>query len=629
MASNKSNVPNIYAYRGRHLLSQHHARHEDIPDHELSEMKEALHNHAPTSDSPVCIIGAGMAGLYTAMIFESLKIPYQIVDADTRERVGGRIFTYHFPDSGPYDYFDVGAMRFPDTPFMKRTFDLARNRGLPVNLIPYITQMVEPSPNTFLFYNNARVNNGAPSIIDNPFNVDHINDPSLRTPEGVFQRVAEVLRPFRGLFRVEPGDPPLDVAKAMKDLYKWTDRLSMRSCMSTVFGMSAKDISWCETLDKSTGSYDQALTEIIIGSLASNWPDKPPSQDPNTDWYCFDGGSSTLPEAMFNSLSQVVREATQFRSPITAISEDTENNCMNVSINGIKSSTSYPAIISTVPLPCLSLMDLTGANVTSGQRSAIRELQYEPAVKVGIRFSCPWWETKLQPPIHGGRSHTDLPLRTIVYPSYPEGVTPDKMSKVLIVSYSSTQDAQRLGAFINADGTAQPKLIELVFRDLAAVHGMKIEELWNHYKPGDCFAWDWSRNPFSMGGYAHFGPGAYDVYSEMILPAANGKLFFAGEATSDCHGWVSSALNSAWRAVDQYLTLNQPQSVRQEFWKLWGPTEYWDGTSDRVLVDLGRKPTDGHHGDLELVNLDRRLADRHLVIGLHGSGIRPSRKEST
>jgi monoamine oxidase len=48
-----------------------------------------------------------MAGLYTAMILQSLGINYQIVDADTQERVGGRLFTYHFPgdDPDPGDYY--------------------------------------------------------------------------------------------------------------------------------------------------------------------------------------------------------------------------------------------------------------------------------------------------------------------------------------------------------------------------------------------------------------------------------------------------------------------------------------------------------------------------------------------
>ena len=98
-------APNIYAYRGRRLILQYQARHTDIPDHKLSVLKPILRNPAPTDDLPICIIGAGAAGLYTAMIFESLGISYQIVDADTKERVGGRLFTSHFANGGPYDYY--------------------------------------------------------------------------------------------------------------------------------------------------------------------------------------------------------------------------------------------------------------------------------------------------------------------------------------------------------------------------------------------------------------------------------------------------------------------------------------------------------------------------------------------
>ena len=96
---------NVYAHRGRHLLTAYHDRHQHIPHHELSAITPILQNPPPSDDLPVCIIGTGAAGLYTAMIFESLGISYHLVDANTRERVGGRIFTYHFPNSGPYDYF--------------------------------------------------------------------------------------------------------------------------------------------------------------------------------------------------------------------------------------------------------------------------------------------------------------------------------------------------------------------------------------------------------------------------------------------------------------------------------------------------------------------------------------------
>ena len=83
------------------------------------------------SDKPyeVCIIGAGVAGLFTAMIFDYLNaefqinVKYEILESNGEDRLGGRLFTYYFknlPDKGDHDYYDVGAMRFPDISTMKR-----------------------------------------------------------------------------------------------------------------------------------------------------------------------------------------------------------------------------------------------------------------------------------------------------------------------------------------------------------------------------------------------------------------------------------------------------------------------------------------------------------------------------
>jgi protoporphyrinogen oxidase len=82
----------------------------------------------------VGIIGAGVAGLFTAMIFDHLKdlvgldVDYQILEANGEERIGGRLYSYYFPkidnqpDIGPHDYYDVGAMRFPGNKIMARYF---------------------------------------------------------------------------------------------------------------------------------------------------------------------------------------------------------------------------------------------------------------------------------------------------------------------------------------------------------------------------------------------------------------------------------------------------------------------------------------------------------------------------
>jgi hypothetical protein len=165
-------------------------------------------------------------------------------------------------------------MRFPDTPFMKRTFDLAENRGLKVKLIPHIIQMVKP-PNTRLFFNNVRINNQDSSVTGDPFNIaSYIDDPDLLTPQGVSKKVGEAIQPFRDMFRASPGQRA-DIAITIDRLFKDTDKLSMRSYMFEG-GMNAKGIHWCETIDGATGLYDRSLAEsewldTVCRFLAITW----------------------------------------------------------------------------------------------------------------------------------------------------------------------------------------------------------------------------------------------------------------------------------------------------------------------------------------------------------------------
>jgi len=102
--------------------------------------------------APVCIVGAGVSGLYTAMILDSLGINYEILEAS--ERYGGRCFTYKFSEAEDYhDYFDVGAMRFPKISTMDRTFDLFERLGIKKGnkLIPYIMS----ADNNIMLYNGC------------------------------------------------------------------------------------------------------------------------------------------------------------------------------------------------------------------------------------------------------------------------------------------------------------------------------------------------------------------------------------------------------------------------------------------------------------------------------------------
>ena len=55
-----------------------------------------------------------------------LNVDVEILESNGPERLGGRLYTHYFdkkkePDSpAPHDYYDVGAMRFPDSDVMAR-----------------------------------------------------------------------------------------------------------------------------------------------------------------------------------------------------------------------------------------------------------------------------------------------------------------------------------------------------------------------------------------------------------------------------------------------------------------------------------------------------------------------------
>lgn len=81
----------------------------------------------PPRELRVCIVGAGAAGLRIAMFLDYLGVNYDILEAS--ERHGGRVLTHHF-STLEHDYYDVGAMRFPETQALGQTFKLFKELEL-------------------------------------------------------------------------------------------------------------------------------------------------------------------------------------------------------------------------------------------------------------------------------------------------------------------------------------------------------------------------------------------------------------------------------------------------------------------------------------------------------------------
>lgn len=116
-------VPDFSDAYARYLLLEHF---ESLKEGGMLHTPRA---HAPPKTVTVGILGAGAAGLYSALLLdwlndqlesqkESFRFDYEILEAEP-ERVGGRMYTYRFESGKKYDYY-VSGWTLPSVPYLFR-----------------------------------------------------------------------------------------------------------------------------------------------------------------------------------------------------------------------------------------------------------------------------------------------------------------------------------------------------------------------------------------------------------------------------------------------------------------------------------------------------------------------------
>ncbi|KDR71802.1 hypothetical protein GALMADRAFT_74617 [Galerina marginata CBS 339.88] len=577
--------------------------------------------HKKPITDPVAIIGAGAAGLRIAMMLKHLGIPYRVYEAS--ERFGGRIFTYHFKKregetKSTQNYFDVGAMRFPDNAANARTFDLfkeleiTKEGGSGGKLLPYHLS----TDDNILLFNDIKKT--VAEINEKPLE-DHFNDGVSKgglVPDEYIKKT--YVKPNKDKDKLYGVDACLGatfepykflLARDYKlgwELLMQHDSRSTRAHLLDIMRYPAEVVQWMETRDSGTNAYDDAFTESIIDSLEFDYPTGyAESGNPETkdvEWSCIEGGTEVLTKAMYKSLGEEPPVYTSHQ--VTSISKTIGldgKTAMEVTIPGHASllPTKYSHVVSTVSLSCLRTINLAGCALDYNQKTALRSLKYGTGVKVGIKFKTRWWQGKSFKK-QGGSSKTDRQSRVVVYPNY--GIDGDADSPgVLIATYTWNQDAFRFGALVDPKDwggnqevdsaslhpdrprtASEEFLLNQIYDDLAEIHGQSAG--WYRKQTLDYYAYDWYHNRYTMGGYAFFGPGQFsDLYLEITKPAADGYLHFGGEAASCHHAWVAGALDSAWRCVWEILAKDGTQEQKQEFQTKYGAKKEFDNAETATL----------------------------------------------
>ncbi|KAK3322949.1 hypothetical protein B0H66DRAFT_217430 [Apodospora peruviana] len=546
------------------------------------------------------IIGAGAAGLFTAMILDylnknyNLNAKYEILEANDEDRLGGRLYTYFFNvkdnEERKHQYFDVGAMRFPEIKTMDRTFQLLDKVGMKAPVNPK-----DPQPGDLITYymagkNCPKLYNGVQTIDTNitakTFGITGLSETIAATNPD--ELIAEKISYWVKLY---PKDPAL----FWEGLTSEVDQFSVRQYLTNK-GFDYNTIEYLETIESGNRWYDQGVSEMILESIDFDH-DKP--------WKCVEGGAQQIakhmlanlnPESFLNPDRPVL-----FKKSVKAISyvqvpEEKPHGhdgtkCgsryrVQVNVRGEDAPRTYHTVFNSAPLGAMQHMQLEGLNLDWDVKRAIRNLGYGASCKVGIRFKTLWWLKEPYNITEGGVAKTDLPIRTCVYPSYNvHDDDPDREHRnepgVLLASYTWSQEANRIGALIDraTDKTSstedEEELKELLLHDLARLHTPTSDPKNPFYDPNDAYqktyafladqyldhyAWDWYADRHAVGAFAYFGPGQFQ-HMYPAVTKTDGKHVIIGEAASAHHAWVVGALESAVRGVYQFLFKHSKRST--------------------------------------------------------------------
>ncbi|GAB4421829.1 MAG: NAD(P)/FAD-dependent oxidoreductase [Anaerolineae bacterium] len=193
-------------------------------------------------------------------------------------------------------------------------------------------------------------------------------------------------------------------------------------------------------------------------------------------------------------------------------------------------------VIVTVPLGVLQAGTLRFCPALPPEKEqAISALAMGSVTKLAL-----WFEQAFWPPFAFLHSDGIVPAW---WPVYSE-------QGAVLMGYTGGPAALKLAALGNEAA------IEQGLAEVTALFGSAARET---FVKGQLV--DWSSDPWARGGYTYTPVGAGNARAELATPVAN-TLFFAGEATcTNGHpATVHGAIESGWRAVDEILTLAQPNT---------------------------------------------------------------------
>jgi monoamine oxidase len=232
------------------------------------------------------------------------------------------------------------------------------------------------------------------------------------------------------------------------------------------------------------------------------------------------GGTDQLPKAFFDYLVEDVH----FSNDVLFIDQTQDDIVVKVS-DGTEYTSEY--VLCTVPLPVLNEIEFSPPLSTEKMNASNGGYYYAPTTRVFIQFKNRFWENDGL----NGWGYTDWP-EEIWQPSWNRDGT-----KGILLSYLRYEQATDIDLLPEND-----RIDNVMNR-------------WENVFPGaqsnidTGLSFSWMEEIWSRGAWASPSEEQNELYSSHI-GKTEGRVFFAGEHTTEYHGWMQGALQSGIRAAE-------------------------------------------------------------------------------
>ncbi len=444
----------------------------------------------------VTVIGAGLSGLYSAMLLEEQGFKVRVVEA-TNE-IGGRVksknINGHIQELGASD---IGIM-------YARVVDVADKLAL-----ERVPTDIKVHPFSYYVRDNlVNLNNWETSNFNKTVGEERSIPPSRLLMTYLFK-----YNPLKSLEDwLDPRFSYLDIP--LEDYLK-EKGISDEALRLMNVDVNCSDIRYSSALSRFAdiarlqfGGYLNASKEqygsdaVILGKIK--------------------GGNQRLPEAMAESLQGNVYLNSIVRS-IEFSKKEYEIKCEN--------GKSYSSKFIVITTPLTSLKNIKFSPLLPKEKmSAIQEARYSGVAKIYLNIKKPFWDQDGFP----ASMWTDTPIERVFVRKEPDG---SSQNIIIWVNGDTTK---------KIDSVPKNEMKEYILNLLAKIRPStkgKLEVI---------DSYSWSANRFGMGDSYDYGPGHITKFSKAISSSFNG-LFFAGEHTRNLDLGMEAAMASSERVVSEIL----------------------------------------------------------------------------